>query len=69
MINVRRKTANVNVATVNWFQKQPNMQIVTLIPIEKIDLPQNVMVSSSLVNEQVRVGSQELKHQMSKSSK
>ena len=44
MANVRRKTASGNVAMVNWFQKQPNVQIVSLIPIEKINLPQNDLV-------------------------
>ena len=63
MANVRRKTASGNVAMVNWFQKQPNVQIVSLIPIEEIDLPQNVILLSTLVNKQVSVGAKELKHQ------
>ena len=63
MANIRRKTASGNVAMVNWFQKQPNVQIVSLIPIEEINLPQNVILLSTLVNKQVSVGAKELKHQ------
>ena len=63
MANIRRKRASGNVAMVNWFQKQLNVQIVSLIPIEEIDLPQNVILLSTLVNKQVSVGAKELKHQ------
>ena len=63
MANIRRKTASGNVAMVNWFQKQPNVQIVSLILIEEVNLPQNVILLGTLVNKQVSVGAKELKHQ------
>ena len=63
MANVRRKTASGNVAMVNWFQKQPNVQIVSLILIEEVNLPRNVILLGTLVNKQVSVGAKELKHQ------